>query len=59
MIKISVEMGVASEADSVPSPVSPDDRMNRYPLSSSQIEATTRSEPEQSPLHGSGHDLQL
>ena len=52
-------MGVASEADSVPSPVSPDDRMNRYPLSSSQIEATTRSEPDQSPLHGSGHDLQL
>jgi len=59
LIKSSVEMGIASELGSAPSPISPDSHTNSYPESLSQIGDGTLPDLDSNPLHGNAHNLQL
>jgi hypothetical protein len=59
LIKSSVEMGIASELGSGPSPISPGGHTNSYPESLSQIGDGTLADLDPNPLHDNAHNLQL
>jgi hypothetical protein len=51
-------MGIASESNSAPSPISPDDYPNSYPESLIPIEVSTLPDLDQNPLYGNVHNSQ-